>query len=322
MGLHRCLPSKRRRAVSDRTGGSENGPRKNRAGRQATGILKTLRAGPWRPAPLLFDSAKTSPGNAQEIWRAISPRSARLRFGAAWFKPRRLSGGNPTHGNGNDEVGLHLRRRQGRGQGGDARPPRRQGREPRRDGQPRPAGAARLHHHDRGLHLLLRPTAAPIPPSSKAEVDDGARACRQDRRHDASATPANPLLVSVRSGARASMPGMMDTVLNLGLNDETVEALAAQSGDARFAYDSYRRFIHDVCERRARRRPRPLRGRARATTRSARATRSTPTSRPTTGKTLIAALQGDRREGARQALPAGSARAALGRDRRRVRLAG
>jgi pyruvate,orthophosphate dikinase len=52
-----------------------------------------------------------------------------------------------------------------------------------------------------------------------------------------------PLLVSVRSGARASMPGMMDTVLNLGLNDETVEGLATQSGDRRFAYDSYRRFI-------------------------------------------------------------------------------
>jgi len=55
--------------------------------------------------------------------------------------------------------------------------------------------------------------------------------------------PANPLLVSVRSGARASMPGMMDTVLNLGLNDETVEAVAKASGDARFAWDSYRRFI-------------------------------------------------------------------------------
>ncbi|PIW27011.1 MAG: pyruvate, phosphate dikinase [Rhodospirillales bacterium CG15_BIG_FIL_POST_REV_8_21_14_020_66_15] len=52
-----------------------------------------------------------------------------------------------------------------------------------------------------------------------------------------------PLLVSVRSGARASMPGMMDTILNLGLNDATVEALAKESGDARFAYDSYRRFI-------------------------------------------------------------------------------
>tara|TARA_R110000868_G_scaffold1844_11_gene14626 strand:+ start:5555 stop:8227 length:2673 start_codon:yes stop_codon:yes gene_type:complete len=53
----------------------------------------------------------------------------------------------------------------------------------------------------------------------------------------------NPLLVSVRSGARVSMPGMMDTVLNLGLNDVTVEGLAAKSGDARFAWDSYRRFI-------------------------------------------------------------------------------
>jgi pyruvate,orthophosphate dikinase len=54
---------------------------------------------------------------------------------------------------------------------------------------------------------------------------------------------ADPLLVSVRSGARVSMPGMMDTVLNLGLNDETVEGLAIKSNDPRFAYDSYRRFI-------------------------------------------------------------------------------
>jgi pyruvate,orthophosphate dikinase len=55
--------------------------------------------------------------------------------------------------------------------------------------------------------------------------------------------PANPLLVSVRSGARASMPGMMDTILNLGLNDETVQGIIAQTGNARFAYDSYRRFV-------------------------------------------------------------------------------
>src|SRR5664279_5705759 len=53
----------------------------------------------------------------------------------------------------------------------------------------------------------------------------------------------HPLLVSVRSGARVSMPGMMDTVLNLGLNDRTVEGLAAASKDPRFAWDSYRRFI-------------------------------------------------------------------------------
>ncbi|SNB48062.1 pyruvate, phosphate dikinase [Geobacter sp. DSM 9736] len=55
--------------------------------------------------------------------------------------------------------------------------------------------------------------------------------------------PQNPLLVSVRSGARASMPGMMDTILNLGLNDTTVQGIIAQSRDERFAYDAYRRFV-------------------------------------------------------------------------------
>ena len=53
----------------------------------------------------------------------------------------------------------------------------------------------------------------------------------------------NPLLLSVRSGARASMPGMMDTILNLGLNDEVVEGLARKTGNPRFAYDAYRRFV-------------------------------------------------------------------------------
>ena len=53
----------------------------------------------------------------------------------------------------------------------------------------------------------------------------------------------NPLLVSVRSGAKFSMPGMMDTILNLGLNDQTVEALKARTQNGRFAFDSYRRFI-------------------------------------------------------------------------------
>ena len=70
----------------------------------------------------------------------------------------------------------------------------------------------------------------------------------------------NPLLVSVRSGARASMPGMMDTVLNLGLNDTTVQGLIDQSGDKRFAYDSYRRFIPDVFRRGSGCGSRPLRG--------------------------------------------------------------
>jgi pyruvate,orthophosphate dikinase len=80
------------------------------------------------------------------------------------------------------------------------------------------------------------------PDDLKAEVEAGIRQIETiigAKFGDAE----NPLLVSVRSGARASMPGMMDTVLNLGLNDETVEGLAKRSGDARFAYDSYRRFI-------------------------------------------------------------------------------
>ncbi|HRS18989.1 MAG TPA: PEP/pyruvate-binding domain-containing protein, partial [Bacteroidales bacterium] len=54
----------------------------------------------------------------------------------------------------------------------------------------------------------------------------------------------NPLLMSVRSGARVSMPGMMDTVLNLGLNDDAVEGIAKKTGNPRFARDSYRRFVH------------------------------------------------------------------------------
>ena len=54
---------------------------------------------------------------------------------------------------------------------------------------------------------------------------------------------SNPLLVSVRSGAAISMPGMMDTILNLGLNEDTVEALAKKTGNPRFAWDSYRRFV-------------------------------------------------------------------------------
>lgn len=81
-----------------------------------------------------------------------------------------------------------------------------------------------------------------FPDSLKAEVADGLahiEGVTGKRFGDA----ADPLLVSVRSGARVSMPGMMDTVLNLGLNDETVQGLAQVSGDERFAWDSYRRFV-------------------------------------------------------------------------------
>ncbi|MGZ8329203.1 MAG: pyruvate, phosphate dikinase [Allosphingosinicella sp.] len=81
-----------------------------------------------------------------------------------------------------------------------------------------------------------------FPDSVRAEVAEGL-AHIEGLTGKSFGDPADPLLVSVRSGARVSMPGMMDTVLNLGLNDKTVEGLAAISGDPRFAWDSYRRFI-------------------------------------------------------------------------------
>ena len=100
----------------------------------------------------------------------------------------------------------------------------------------------------------------------------------------------NPLLVSVRSGGRASMPGMMDTVLNLGLNDKTVEALAELSGDRRFAYDSYRRFItmySDVVLGSS-----IITSRTSSTaSRTARDRRSTPISRATTGSNWSASTR-------------------------------
>ncbi|HET7707197.1 MAG TPA: pyruvate, phosphate dikinase, partial [Thermoanaerobaculia bacterium] len=80
------------------------------------------------------------------------------------------------------------------------------------------------------------------PPELRKEVDQHLAAVEKSVGRKFG-DPSKPLLVSVRSGARASMPGMMDTILNLGLNDETVKGLAASSGDDRFAFDSYRRFI-------------------------------------------------------------------------------
>jgi pyruvate,orthophosphate dikinase len=80
------------------------------------------------------------------------------------------------------------------------------------------------------------------PEDLEGQVNDALRAL-EGRTGKKFGDVRNPLLVSVRSGSRASMPGMMDTVLNLGLNDQTAEGLSRLSGDRRFAYDSYRRFI-------------------------------------------------------------------------------
>ncbi len=81
-----------------------------------------------------------------------------------------------------------------------------------------------------------------FPPGLKTQVEKGLRQIEKVMGAKFG-DPRNPLLLSVRSGARVSMPGMMDTILNLGLNDQTVQGLIATSGDERFAYDSYRRFI-------------------------------------------------------------------------------
>ncbi|OJU03810.1 MAG: pyruvate, phosphate dikinase [Rhizobium sp. 63-7] len=81
-----------------------------------------------------------------------------------------------------------------------------------------------------------------LPADLKLQVQQGLRAM-EDMTGRRFGDKRQPLLLSVRSGSRASMPGMMDTVLNLGLNDETVQALGHDAGDARFAWDSYRRFI-------------------------------------------------------------------------------
>ena len=80
------------------------------------------------------------------------------------------------------------------------------------------------------------------PPALKAQMQAGVAALEKQTSKKFGDLK-NPLLVSVRSGARDSMPGMMDTILNLGLNDQTVEALAKKTGNQRFAWDCYRRFV-------------------------------------------------------------------------------
>src|SRR5213078_1333688 len=125
------------------------------------------------------------------------------------------------------EARLRIQRRQQGPQG----PAGRQGRQPCRDDQHRPARAAWLHYHHRG-----------VPEGLAAEVSEHLARMEQAMGRQLG-DPADPLLVSVRSGAKFSMPGMMDTVLNIGLSDESVGGLARQSGSERFAWDSYRRLI-------------------------------------------------------------------------------
>ena len=139
----------------------------------------------------------------------------------------------------------------------------------------------RVHDHDRGMPRVPRRRRRG-PGGSRRRGRRAHREPRAAHREAASATTRNPLLVSVRSGAAVSMPGMMDTILNLGLNDVAVEGLAASTGNARFALDSYRRLIQmygEVVD--GRRRP-PVRAGAHRPEGGARRSRRTSTSRPTT----------------------------------------
>ena len=122
-------------------------------------------------------------------------------------------------------------------------PARRQGREPRRDDESRPARyrpASRSRTDACKAYMAARRHAARRPHGrGRGRARDALETKMGKRLGDA----ADPLLVSVRSGAPFSMPGMMDTVLNLGLNDDSVKGLAKQTQNERFAYDSYRRFV-------------------------------------------------------------------------------
>ena len=122
------------------------------------------------------------------------------------------------------EIRLFVRQQKGRRQRHHEAAARRQGREPGGNDPHRPAGAARVHHHHRGLHLLLREQAHLSQGTARRRSKRGV-AIMEKIMGKKFGDMQKPLLVSVRSGARDSMPGMMDTILNLGLNDQTVLAL-------------------------------------------------------------------------------------------------
>ena len=143
---------------------------------------------------------------------------------------------------GEDALGLCLRRRRRRRRRLDEEPAGRQGRQPGRDVRRWACRCRRASPSPPRPASTTTPTSSTYPADLKDQVAAGL-ATVEEITGKTFGDAANPLLVSVRSGARASMPGMMDTVLNLGLNDETVEGLAKLSGDRRFAFDSYRRFI-------------------------------------------------------------------------------
>ena len=199
---------------------------------------QAVRSRPLGPFPLTFrEKSRTRRHPMSQKTVPASAGTTRAKYVYSF-------GGGTAEGNGQTEG-----------------PPRRQGSEPRRDGEHRPPRPARFHHHHRGLHLLLRPRQE--LPEGAREGQVAAHLARVEKQLGKRfGDPKNPLLVSVRSGARASMPGMMDTVLNLGLNDATVEGLAADLGQRALRLGLLPPLRRDV----RRRGPRPQAGRARTST--------------------------------------------------------
>ncbi len=149
--------------------------------------------------------------------------------------------GCPQEWRNGDQVRVFLRRRQGRRQCEDAGRTGGQGCQPGRDDQHRAAGPAGFTIGTEVCNYFYA-NGKQYPPELAAQVDE-AMAKVEKAMGKKFGDTTDPLLVSCRSGARDSMPGMMDTVLNIGLNDTTVAALAKASGNERFAWDSYRRFV-------------------------------------------------------------------------------
>ena len=140
------------------------------------------------------------------------------------------------------KVRLLVRQRNRRRRWEDEGHARRQGRRAGRDVAGQAARASRLHHFHGSLQHLLPEQQHAFRRRSTSRCSKRSGTL-EERMGQKLGDVDNPLLVSVRSGAKFSMPGMMDTILNLGLNDKTVKALEAKSNNPRFAYDCYRRFI-------------------------------------------------------------------------------
>ena len=279
-------------------------------------------------------SGSRSPTRSATRRPRCSPTARRTKFGQpalhvahapasrAGARARATASPSPSTSSGCSEpwpttVGLRLRR----GLEGHARPARRQGRERRRD-DPR---ARRRPRARPGFTITTEACVAYMKadqeePDGMAEQVAEALERLQEHTGKQLGDDEDPLLVSVRSGARESMPGMLDTVLNLGLNDTSVEGLARATENERFAWDSYRRFVQMFGNVTPRHRRRGVREGDHRTSRTTRGVEEDTELDVDALKELDRPLQGALQGAHRRGLPAGPAGAAAARDPRGLRL--